>query len=101
MTHAALPSERVIVAAPMSFAGSSARIWRITEGRDGWALAGMVTLAVLAVLLAWALVLAWYLLWGIWLIPYRIIRRGQRKRHREMLMHQEALAAIRGTQERQ
>lgn len=40
------------------------------------------------------LVLYWYLLFGLLLVPYRIIRRGQRKRRREELRHREMLAAI-------
>jgi hypothetical protein len=86
-----LASADVIIAAPASFTGSAQRIWRITRGRAGWPLAGFAALALLAVLLAWALVACWYLIFGLWLVPYRVIRRGQRQqklaqiRHREML----------------
>lgn len=96
-----LPSERVIIAAPMSFAGSAQRLWLLTgsgpAGR-GWG-AGLLkvllyTGVILGIVIAWTVVLAWYLLWGIWLIPYRLIRRGQRKRRREELTHREMLAAM-------
>jgi len=89
-----LASERVIVAAPASFAGSAGRIWRITRGRSGWAATGLVTLAVLAIAVAWAVVLCWYALWGIWLIPWRILRRGQRKRKLATLRHRETMTAL-------
>jgi hypothetical protein len=96
-----LPSERAVVAAPMSLAGSAQRIWLLTRygpAGGGWG-AGLLkvllyTGAILGIVIAWAVVLAWYLLWGIWLIPYRVIRRGQRKRRREALQHREMLAAI-------
>lgn len=84
-------SERVIIAAPMSFAGSAERIWRITNDRSGWPLAGMVSLAVLLIILAWVVVLAWYCLFGLFLVPYRIIRRGQRKRKQAAMRHREVL----------
>ena len=96
-----LPSERVIIAAPMSFAGSAQRLWLLTHsgpaGR-GWG-AGLLkvllyTGVILGIVIAWTVVLAWYLVWGIWLIPYRLIRRGQRKRRREELTHREMLAAM-------
>lgn len=55
-------------AAPTSFRGSAARIWRITAGRHGWPAAGMTTLAVLAVVLAWtALAVVWVLVVAGWL----------------------------------
>lgn len=91
MNHAPLPSEQVVIAAPMSLTGSAERIWRMTRGRGGWTLAAMGTLAVLTVIIAWALILAWYATFGLLLIPYRVIRRGQRKRKRSALQHRELL----------
>lgn len=98
MTHIpapALESERVITAAPMSFTGSARRIWRMTGGRSGWPLAGMITLAVLTIIVAWAGVLCWYALFGVLLVPYRIVRRVQRDNRRKALRHREMLAAAR------
>lgn len=86
-----LTSESYVVSAPLSFAGSAQRIWHITRNRESYAFAGMVTLALLFVVLAWTFVLAWYLLWGLWLIPYRLIRRSQRKQRLADLRHQELL----------
>jgi hypothetical protein len=98
---AKLASERVVIAAPMSLAGSAARIWKLTGLSDQPA--GRIALGVVAVLLiacAWTIVLAWYVLFGLLLVPYRLIRRGQRQRKREALMHHEQLAAIEGIRAR-
>ena len=96
-----LPSERVIVAAPMSFAGSAQRIWLLIQyGPAGGGLgAGALMLllyagVILAIAMAWMIVLCWYCMFGLLVVPYRIIRRGQRKRKREELRHRETLAAI-------
>ena len=91
-----LPSERVIIQAPLSFTGSAGRIWRITEERaPGWQHAGWITLAVLAITLAWAGVLCWYAIFGLLLVPYRLLWRGQRKRDVAAKRHAELLAAAR------
>lgn len=84
-----------MVAAPLSYSGSAARLWRLTgitanpAGRIGLAL-----LALLLIVGAWVFVTAWYLTWGILLLPYRLTRRGQRKRKRDALQHRELLEAI-------
>lgn len=92
---AKLESEKVVVAAPLSYAGSAGRIWKLTGMSDNPA--GRVALALAAIVLilgAWSFVTAWYLVWGVFLIPYRLIRRGSRKRKREALQHREMMAAI-------
>jgi hypothetical protein len=43
------------------------------------------------------LVTVWYLVWGFWLVPYRLLRRGARKRKAEMMRHRELLGAIQGS----
>ena len=105
-----LQSERVIVQAPLSFTGSTKRILRLTEPHRALALKAVVgpwwkgtlrvlldSLLVLAVgtsmLLAWAFIAAWYVLWGILLVPYRLIRRSDRNRKRDALQHREMLDA--------
>jgi hypothetical protein len=90
----ALASERIVAAAPMSFTGSAQRIWHITWGRAGWPAACFTTLALLGIVVAWAAVLAWYLIWGLLLVPYRLIRRSGRKRRRMELRHRELMATI-------
>lgn len=90
-----LASERVVVAAPMSFAGSAARIWkltRLTEHPAGRFALG--TLAVLLVAVAWTVILCWYVVFSLLLVPYRLLRRGSRKRKRQALQHREMMAAV-------
>jgi hypothetical protein len=94
MTHANLASADVVVSAPMSFAGSGQRIWRITYGHVSWAYAGFVTLAILAVTVAWVAVACWYLIFGLMLVPYRIIRRGQRRQKLAQVRHQELMNRV-------
>jgi hypothetical protein len=92
---AKLQSEKVVVAAPVSYAGSAARIWKLTGvAAQPAARIGLGLVAVVLVVLAWTVVTGWYVLFGILLVPYRLIRRGQRKRKREALQHRETIAAI-------
>ena len=95
---ARLASEDVIINAPMSYAGSAQRIFRLRRrAHSGGANVAVTVLAIVLVLLAWVIVTAWYLLWGIWLIPYRILRRGARKRKAEALRHRELMGTIQGS----
>ena len=68
------------------------RIWRITGRHSGWAEAGWVALAVLSLILAWAGVLVWYAIFGIWLVPYRLVRRSQRQSKLRALRHREIVS---------
>jgi hypothetical protein len=89
-----LPSEDIVVSAPMSFHGSASRIWKLTEGaEERWGRVILGALAVVLIAVAWTVILCWYLLWGLFLVPYRLIRRGQRKRQLEDVRHRELLAA--------
>jgi carbon starvation protein CstA len=92
-----LASEDVIISAPMSFAGSAQRIWRLTRlSNNTPATIALGVAAVLLIALAWLIVPAWYVIWGLFLVPYRLLRRGARKRKRDALQHRETLAAIQG-----
>ena len=92
-----LASEDVIVNAPMSYAGSAQRIMRLRRrAPEGWQNVALTVLAVLLVLVAWALVTSWYVIWGIWLVPYRLLRRGSRKRKAEAIRHRELMGTIQG-----
>jgi hypothetical protein len=95
-----LASESVVIAAPMSFAGITARIRNAVERVSPspvkfWV---VVPAAVLFVLLAWLVILCWYLIFGLWLVPYRLFRRGQRKRDVAMLRHREFMTAVHSQQ---
>jgi hypothetical protein len=95
---ARLASEDVIINAPMSYAGSAQRIFRLRRrAHSDGARAAVTVLAVVLVLLASAVVTVWYLVWGIWLVPYRFLRRGARKRKAEALRHRELMGTIQGS----
>jgi len=92
---AKLESEKVVVAAPLSYAGSAARIWKLTGmSENAAARVGLGVAAIVLILGAWTIVTSWYLVFGLLLVPYRLIRRGSRKRKREALQHREMMAAI-------
>ncbi len=86
-----LASERIIINAPMSYAGSTQRTWRWRHNHPG---AAWTTLAILLLTLWWVAITGWYLLFGLLLVPYRLLRRGARKRKAEALRHREIMAAV-------
>lgn len=90
-----LASEKVIVAAPLSFAGSAARIWKITDTDNVW-LKWLVLIpsGVILITLAWCFIACWYVIFGLLLVPYRLVRRSSRKNKRDNLRHREMLATI-------
>lgn len=90
-----LASEQVVVAAPMSFAGSAGRLWKLTRlgAHPAWKTLTIPT-AITLIALAWAVILCWYVIFSVFLVPYRLMRRGSRKRKREALQHREMLAAL-------
>ena len=97
---AQLKSEKVIVSAPTSFSGSAARIWKITESDNDllkWLV--LVPIALVLVFMAWSFVAIWYFiifgLFGIFVIPFRLLTRSGRNRKRNKLQHRELLAAVR------
>jgi hypothetical protein len=90
-----LQSETVTVSAPMSFSGSARRISLALWGRrgvPGKALVGWWAVPTL-IATAWFLVVCWYLVFGLLLAPYRLVRRGSRKRKRDEARHREMLNA--------
>lgn len=94
---ARLASEDVIISAPLSYAGSAQRIMRVRRGVSGNQLIAVTTAAVVLIVLAWTFITAWYLLWGFWLVPFRLMRRGARKRKLEAMRHRELLGTIQGS----
>jgi hypothetical protein len=98
---AMLASERIVVSAPMSYHGSWSRTWRMLDYRGrtasmaSWAkyaaVCGLILAGLAIVSVWWLAVTGWYLVFGLWLVPYRLIRRGSRKRKVESLRHRETL----------
>ena len=88
-----LESERVVVSAPMSFAGSARRLSAGLWSQRGMAVRLLVGwwLLPVAVVTVWLLVAGWYVVFGLFLFPYRLVRRGARKRKRDELRHREVL----------
>lgn len=83
MTEPRSASDSIVISAPLSFAGSAQRIWPMTR-RDQPVLRGlMIVVAGLFILLAWATVLLWYCVVGPLVIPYRLVRREERRRRRD------------------
>ena len=93
-----LASEKVIVSAPLSFIGSAQRIWKITKVDNLIAKVLLIALALGLIAYAWVFVAFWYfimyILFGILLLPYRLLRRSSRKNKRDRLRHREILDAI-------
>jgi hypothetical protein len=90
-----LDSEQVVIAAPMSFTGSAQRLWNLTRHHANAGVRAVIYFGVvLLIAVVWVLVLCWYFIFGLWLVPYRLIRRGQRKRHMQDLRHREMLTMM-------
>ncbi len=95
---ARLASEDVIISAPMSYAGSAQRIMRLRRrAESSGSLVAATTAAVVLIVFAWVMVTIWYCIWGLMLVPYRLIRRSARKRRVEALRHRELLGTIQGS----
>lgn len=90
-----LASEKVVVSAPMSFQGSAARLWKLTAVANPW-LKWLLVVPIVSIMIVcmWGVVACWYLLFGLLLVPYRLIRRGSRKNKRDALRHREVLSAV-------
>jgi uncharacterized membrane-anchored protein len=90
-----LASEEIVVSAPFSFHGSAARIWKITKASDEAVYQVVLyTLAIIAIAIAWVLILIWYVIFGLLLVPYRLLRRGSRKKKLDDARQKELLAAL-------
>jgi uncharacterized membrane-anchored protein len=79
----------------MSFAGSAQRLAKLPGSVASPSVRATVwVLTVVLIATVWMFVLTWYLMWGLWLVPYRIIRRGQRKQKVERLRHREVIERL-------
>lgn len=85
---------------PLSFTGSAKRIIPAVYGgmpKRRWAVPVAPVVVVLVISVTWIGVLLWYLVWGVFLIPFRLFHRLQRKSEVDALRHRELLDAIRDT----
>jgi hypothetical protein len=82
----------VVVAAPMSYAGSYQRIGKVV--RSVAVVVSWMTVGVVLLMAWWSLVTVWYFTFGLLLVPYRMMRRGQRKEKKADLRHAEVLGAL-------
>lgn len=93
-----LASEDVIINAPFSYTGSLQRISRLRRSVAAQQTAIRIAFLLLViwplVAIAWVFVTGWYLTFGLLLVPYRLLRRGARKRKAEALRHREMMGAI-------
>lgn len=93
-----LPSEKMIVAVPLSFTGSAQRIWRITRTGNLVANLLLIPLALILIMGAWIFVACWYfimyILFGVFFILYRFLRHSSRQNKRDKLRHREVLNGI-------
>lgn len=92
-----LRSERIVVESPTSFTGSAKRIWRLTGTANAW-LRWLLAIpgALLLIALAWVLVAAYTLVFGLLLVPWRLIRRRGRTRKLDEARHREQMKARKG-----
>ncbi len=95
-----LGSERVVTSSPFTYSGSYRRIRNkvasVSNPAVKWVLA--VPVAVLAVLAMWAVAtVVWILSACLFFVsvPWKMMRRGSRKRRRDDLRHEELLEAAR------
>lgn len=95
-----LASEKIVISAPTSFSGSAARIWKMTDSNNAtlkWLV--LAPIAICLICMAWSFVAIWYFiifgLFGIFVIPFRLLTRSGRNRKRNKLQHRELLAAVR------
>jgi Flp pilus assembly protein TadB len=95
LSRRTLGSEEIILDAPMSFTGMTKRTLRFSSrhaSQKWWSKTLAVTGLVLWFTLAYATILCWYAIFGLLLVPFRLIRRSQRRDEQRRRQHAELLA---------
>ena len=73
----ASPASDGVAGAPMSYAASAQRIFHLRDLASGAAArAALTSLAVMLTVLVWALITCWYVIWGIYQLPFQLMRRS-------------------------
>jgi hypothetical protein len=97
LSRSTLGSEAVILEAPFSYVGSTKRTLRWFKhhhAKATWLLILEYIGLVLWLTLAWTFITGWYALFGLLLVPYRLIRRSARKNEKQSRQHAELLAQL-------
>ena len=90
-------SSQVIIQSPTSFVGATRRIWKLTRLGPPAAKFALVPVAAMLCVVAWLFCAVWLVVFGVVMVPWRLLRRGSRKRKLERRRHDELLAAARVT----
>ncbi len=96
LSRPTLGSEEIILDAPMSFTGLTKRTLRFSRQHalaHWWSKTLATTGLTIWLTLAYILILCWYVVFGLWLVPYRLIRRSQRHDEQRRRQHAELLAS--------
>ncbi len=81
-------SDNIVTQAPLSFTGAYKRIMNIGESQ------AHLLWKIPAIFIAWSIIISWYFTFTFMLIPFRIMRRNQRKQKLEQKRHQELLKEL-------
>lgn len=91
-------SEKVVVSSPMSYSGATQRLMNLAHVDNQlvkWFIA--IPLVLISLIFIYACITIWYVCFGIFIIPWRLLRRSQRKAKKERLSNQEMLQAIKNS----
>lgn len=86
-------SESIIIESPTSFTGATKRIWRVSDST-----AYRLVAAFLILPTVYVFIIFWYViifgLFGIFVIPFRLLTRSNRKQKKADAQHRELLEAL-------
>lgn len=95
-----LDSEKVILESPMSFTGATKRIWPEMMDKNvnkyvKWLLLFPMTLFVLYIV--YAVIFTWYMIFGLLLLPFRLMMRSSRNKKKQEMQHRELLQSLKSS----
>lgn len=87
-------STQMVLSAPMSFVGAGARMRRLFK-RLSWKKKLLAYVPFVMILtLWWTFIMSWYVVFGMLVVPYRLFRRGHRRRRMEDQRQYELIEAM-------
>lgn len=91
-----LESEDIVIESPMSFTGATKRIWRVMEFKGNVWVKWLVIFpaVVLTLYFVYSFIFVWYLVFGLFLVPFRLLRRSSRKKQVTAAQHRELMTAL-------